>query len=169
MAKKIIVIIVLLLVLSGFGYSLYGMYTTAKSINAKVEVASVKLKGFNPPFKPLPDAAVITFRILVNNTSSHTLKVEKIVYNVYVEGVFLGNGYKEGIFIPANSTTPVYLDLEVKDRDALALLAELASKRDTSISYQVKATATIPVEFYGLVKVFSLSIPLEISGVLQVE
>jgi len=152
---KIVATIIVILILVGFGYYFYQLYTVAK--NVKVEdatISNISFEGFNKIF--------ITFKVVVNNPSNYGVTLEKITYEIYFDGQYLGEGIKKDIYIPSNSKKPIYFSLETTGTNVVNLIKNLLKQK--IINYKVSGIISLPIKPYGTIKILTIDIPYTIKG-----
>jgi len=162
--KSIFAVIIVVVILLGLGVYGYELMTVAGSVSVKASVKSVSVEGFNPPFDFYPDAIHLTIRLDINNPSSFSAEIDRVIYKVYIEDHFLGEGIKENIYIPANTELPLDIDFTARTSDILNIIADQLKRGDNAIDYRVEILATIPIKLFGVVRVFSIDIPYTKKG-----
>ncbi len=165
-ATKIFVIVFIVILFTGFGFYFYQLYEVAKDISLKeASVANVRFEGFNPAIGDFyPDSVEFTFRIKVYNPSSYGITLDKIVYTVYVEEIFLGKEFVENLYIAPKTETSLDFKLKTESSDILSLIGDLLVRGDNVVDYRVNGYIVLPIKFFGVVRVFSVEIPYNYEG-----
>ena len=102
--------------------------------------------------------------MLVDNPSPYSVEIERLQYMVYIEERYLGDGFKEDIYIASHATTPVYLSFRATTSDILRIVGDLIKRGDTTIDYSIKGSIRIPVKLFGIIKILSVNIRFEKKG-----
>jgi len=133
------------------------------SIYKSMEIIETKIVDFNIEGWPIPVGATITFRVTVNNPTEHSVTIEKLYYEIYVEDTFLASGSKEYITIFPGQTH-INLDVHVTTQDALRTLAIIISEGGKEIHWKIRGVVRIPIKLFNMVKIASIDIPYETKG-----
>jgi len=157
--KKTVAIISVFVIVLGLGVYAYQLIVVANALSVSASVTSVSLEGFNPPWDFYPDVIIFTIRVNINNPTSYSIEIDRIFYRVYIEDHYVGEGYKEHIYISPSSVTPIYLDFRVSTSDVLEIIADLLKSGDNAIDYRIDMVITIPIKLFGVIRIFSLDIP----------
>jgi len=162
---KIAICVIAIPLLIGTVFDFYSMYTAARKVQVvEASIASVALRGFAPPFDPVPDAVRVTFRVILFNPTGHSMEVERIVYAVRVEGRHVGEGIRERIYIAPASTTTLLLYLEIRGPTAVEIIMDMLARRDRELDYEISGRATVPVRLFGLLRILMLEVPFMTAG-----
>lgn len=133
------------------------------SIYKSMEIIETKIVDFNVEGWPIPVGATITFRVTVNNPTEHSVTIEKLYYEIYVEDTFLASGSKEYITIFPGQAH-INLDVHVTTQDALRTLAIIISEGGKEIHWKIRGVVRIPIKLFNMVKIASIDIPYEAKG-----
>jgi len=164
-AAKIGATLIIVILILGMAYHLYQLYYATQNITVQaISVDNIELEGLNPPLDLIPNAINFRFKVLVDNPSPYSVEIERLQYMVYIEERYLGDGFKEDIYIASHATTPVYLSFRATTSDILRIVGDLIKRGDTAIDYSIKGFIRIPVKLFGIIKLLSVDTPFEKKG-----
>jgi hypothetical protein len=155
--KYIVIFIVILIIISIIA-NFYFVYIAARSLNVdpkRIEsVEAISLQDYE-----------ITFILTMDNPTNTDLKIDQVVYNVYIENDFLGSGKKEGLIIQPGTTDHVFsFKFNLKDLSTVVQNQLLSS----SITVFIRGTVTIPIELFNIIKVSEITVDYELSEDIRV-
>lgn len=156
--RYIVVFVIAIAIIAGFGYQAYQFNEISSGLSSGIAgfpdlyIAETFL-GF------VPTKIGINFDIQVRNESPYSLDVERLVYNVSVEGRDFGHGTLRDIYVPAHSTTLAPISLEFTTTDALRTLWGYIVGGGFEI--RISGIIDVPFKFFGLIKVFTISAPYD--------
>ena len=129
------------------------LYMTSQQITADVkDIESIV-------YSPATETLRITFIVEVNNSGYIDVSIEKLCYEIYVEGEFLGSGYEETIFIYRGSNE-IRIHLDTTLKQSLASIITIIVNRG-NIDVTIKGKIVIPIKSFNLIKLWDAEIPFE--------
>lgn len=157
-----IAILIVLIVIAGFGYHSYQLYTAAREIElTRVSIASFDVKSTLLGF--IPTKIELTLDLYLRNPTSFSVEIERLFYKVYVNDQFTAEGLKNNIFIPSHSETPVRIPVEIAASDIIKLVWSLITEGKGVIKVDIRGIVDIPLKFFGVIRTITLTIPFEYS------
>ena len=134
--------------------------------NLKVEGLKLKDVDATGSIAGIPTGIRLSLELLVRNPTSYTLDVERLTYDIYVEDRLLGEGTLQHLVIPAHSTHPVPITLEITATDVISLLINYIK----SGVLRIKASGIIdvPIKLFGVIKSFIVSAPYTVERQLTI-
>ena len=162
----IIITVIITVMIAGTGVYVYQLKTAAENIS----IESATIAGLDVVDGLMPSMVIVTLRFDVNNPTPYDVVIEKMYYNVYVEGELLGKGVEEDIYIPANSVTPVDFTLEIPVGSLASLVWNAIKGVITGegiLHYEIKGKIIVPVKLFGSVSMTSVEVPYNYAGVYE--
>lgn len=153
--RYIVILIVLVVIVAGFGYQAYQFNEISSGLSS--EIVGTHLYVAETFFWFIPTKIGLDVDIQIRNESPYSLDVERLVYNVSVEGRDFGHGTLRDIYVPAHSTTLVPISLEFTTMNALRTLWDYIV--GGGFEARVSGVIDVPFKFFGLIKIFTISVP----------
>jgi len=140
--------IVLAIIAIAIAYPLWEYYVASKQL-------SIKLKSIRP-------ISITKFRIelYAENPSDFDFEISSLKFDVYVNGVYIGQGFGENIVIPRRGRTVVYIEFTIASPQAATLLLKLLQGKELVI--KIKGMAEIPLKLLVIKLPLTLSVPFDI-------
>ena len=157
--RKTIAVLITAFILVGLLAHVLQLYIAAREVElTEMSVSSLKLEGF-----PLPSKLSLILDLHIKNPTATSIELEDLHYIVYVNDVYLFEGYKERILIPAQTESIVKIPAETTASDLLNLIRSLMLEGGEIVEVEVRGTVNVPIKFLGAVKLFSVTIPFDLS------
>lgn len=151
---KIIIVGVVIFIIIGLFAHLILIYMAASSL----EIANKKITGVKPLSNSFDDYE-ITFKIILRNPSNTEILIEKLTYEAYLEGDFIGDGEKIDFTIePGSKEYTFKLQFNVFNLGLSVRNLFLSS----SATLTIEGSVTVPVNFLGILKVSEITLDYEI-------
>ncbi len=138
------------------------LYQTGQGLSAEVKL--IRSVNYNLDTGKMR----VIFVIEVNNTGYIDVDVEKLYYEVYIDGEKLGEGVKDGFVIHVGTNT-IELYLDSAPSDAIKALFEAAKQTGKPHNVTVKGYVDIPIKSFGVVKLWTARLPFEKTSQLYIE
>ncbi|MEW6070497.1 MAG: fibronectin type III domain-containing protein, partial [Candidatus Thermoplasmatota archaeon] len=148
-----------LIILIGVGVYFYWTYQAAKALQVThQEIVGFELIG--------PTRYRVTFDVYFNNPTEHGIDVEEVSYEVYVEGAYLGEGYKRDLSIPPGEKKHTFtFTFDIRDAAESAKRAFLQE----TVLITVKGKATIPAKVFGLFTWKRFTVPYSVDKQVNIK
>lgn len=125
---------------------------TAQAVSAELkEVSSVRYDVVN-------NMVVVEFVVKIVNNGLIDIEVEKLYYEVYVEGNYLGYGVKENIIIHRGENE---ISLTLKAPPSSILKTLLLTLTRDKVEVTVKGKISFPIKSFGVIKLWTAEVPFE--------
>lgn len=125
---------------------------TAYTISIEVsEVRAVK-------YRVIDNEVELEFVIHVVNNGVIDIELDKVYYEVYIEGEYLGYGEKENIIIHRGENNLVFTLKTTPKEVVKTMLIGLLEKE---VEVTVKGKVVLPIKSFGLIRIWSVEIPFE--------
>ena len=130
------------------------LYQTAQSLSADIEI--IRGATYN-----LDNGKIrVIFVLEVNNSGYIDVDIEKLYYEVYIDGNKLGEGVKENIVIHVG-VNKIELYLDSAPSDAIKAAIEAAKYTGKPHNVTVKGFVDIPIKSFGVIKLWTARLPYE--------
>lgn len=136
-----------LIIVVGILVYLYGLYQAGT--NLKIEDVKIRTVEIIPPTS-------LRFKVNVdfNNPANQEIDVSSLMYKVYLEDKYIGEGYKFQLSIPHNfSTSILEFEFDVKDTVVGAV------KAGDNANITVKGQVNVPIKVFGLFTYKTVTVP----------
>ncbi|KXA95346.1 hypothetical protein AKJ36_00955 [candidate division MSBL1 archaeon SCGC-AAA259I07] len=152
MWKKIIVAVLALILIGGFGYEAYRYNQISEGIEVNdVGVRNISTEG---PFG-LPTEIGLDLDVYVNNPTPHDLDIKRFSYDIRVEGRDFGRGSVRDVVIPAHSTTSIPITVRMGALDVIRTVWDYIRKGNVEV--RVYGVIDVPFKLFGVIEVFTIS------------
>lgn len=146
--KKALMVGIWVFILVGVGVYLYGMYQAGTSL--KVEDVNIKSLDAMPPTSARIKAEVHFF-----NPTDNAIYVKNLLYRTYIEGKYVGEGYKIELPITPGKSKESF-DYEFDMRDVFS-----AIKPKDMINITVRGKVDVPLKVFGLFTWKTITVPYQ--------
>ncbi len=150
---KILLVIIIIVIIIGLISHLILMYLAAESL----EITDKKITKIRP-LSTAFDEYEVTFKLTLRNPTNTAVELEKITYKAYLEDDFIGSGEKNEFSIDPGSKEYIF-KFQFNIFDLTGSVRELFILQ--YVTLKIKGTVTVPVKFFGLVKVSEISMDYE--------
>ena len=148
---KLVIFLIILIIIIGIVAHLILVYLAAKS----VEITEQKVDNITA--KSALEYEV-TFTLTLNNPSSTEIEIEKLTYQAYLEGDYIGEGEKSEFTIEPGETEHTFkFSFNINDLTGSVRILFLQE----SATLKIIGDATIPVKLFGQLKVSSITVSYE--------
>ena len=155
--KGKIAALVIVIIFLGFGFYGYQLYVTANEIEVtNISLSSLEVKGW-----PIPTKILLEIDLYVKNPTSYSVDIERLTYDIYINGKFAAEGTRGYFLISPNSQKPIGIPLEITTSDILRLIGSLITEGNRDIEVDIKGMIDIPIKFFGVIKTITISVPFE--------
>lgn len=162
--KVSILLIIIAIILVGMLIYVYQITTVAQNLRARIVLNNFDIKT---TAGVIPNSILIDLRVYIDNPTKYDFEARRIHLEIYVEDQYLTSIDKNDIYIPSDETKPVDFNLEIKSTDVLniakEIIKELISKGDRRIKYEIKGRIEIPIKLFGIIPIFDIDMPINIS------
>ncbi len=138
------------------------LYLTGQSLSADVDM--IRSATYNLDTGKIR----VIFVIEINNSGYVDVDVEKLYYEVYIDGNKLGEGVKENIVIHVGQNK-IELYLDSAPSDAIKAALEAAKHTGKPHNITVKGYVDIPIKSFGVIKLWTARLPYEVTEQLYIE
>jgi len=156
-AKVIAAFLVFLILVGvvGIAYDLIRVKHAAEQLKVvDVGVGSVNLSGF-----PVPTKIDLDIRLKIHNPVDYTITVDKLTYDIYINNRFVGQGVKQNLVIHGNGESIITIPVSVTSADIVTAIVEVL--KTGTIQVMVKGAIEVPVRWFGIIRVFTLTAPYQ--------
>jgi len=161
--RSFVALVIAIVVVAGFGYQAYQFYVISNRLST--EVGSPTLDIAETTFGVLPTKIGIKVDVEIRNDSPYSLDVERLVYNVEIEGRDFGHGTLRDIYVSAHSTTTVPISLEFTTTDAIRTLWDYIV--GGGFEMRVSGVVDVPFKLFGIIRVFTISAPYDVKRYVE--
>jgi len=123
----------------------------------------IRLEGW-----PIPSRITLDVDLYVENPTDASVELERLSYKVYINDKFIAEGTKIYILIPANSEMSIKIPVEITASDLLNFIVSLIWEGRRDINVDVKGVVNVPLKFFGVIKVMTVSVPFKVSKVYTI-
>jgi len=160
-AKVLPVVVIALIIVSGFAYD----YVHVRSAIDKLRIVDVSIGSINTEGSPIPSKVRMDVLLRVSNPTGYAVMVDKLRYDVYIDGELVAQGIKHNMIMYANSNTTISIPVEVYTLNAVKSV--LKSLKTGTANVEVKGFIEIPVRWFGIIRSFTISAPYSISKTIK--
>ncbi len=157
--RRLALLIVVLVALSMAGYAYY-VYNEYR----KIDIGSIAITGmeFKRPAAGSGGlgALRVKFSIEVVNPGRMGVEVDRIDYEVSVEGLDIGSGTLESVSVPAGSNVTLEISIDVPLDKALVLIPRIMAEPGRPLDIVVRGTAHAKPRVLGIT-LPEISVPFE--------
>lgn len=147
--RRLALLIVVLAVLSIAGYSYY-VYNEYR----KVDVGSIAVTGveFERPATSSAGLGVLRVKLSIEvvNPGRIDVEVDRVGYEVSVEGLNIGSGALEDVSVPAGGNVTLEVSIDVPLDKALVLIPRMMAEPGKPLDVVVKGTARAKPRILGV-------------------
>ncbi len=165
-AKAVLAAVLALIITLALGIGIHLAQLNEIKNNLKVEGLRFKNIDVTGDVAGIPTGIKLNLELLVQNPTSYTLDIERLTYNIYVEDRLLGEGTLQHLVIPAHSTHPIPVTLEISAADAISLLIDYI--RSGGLRIKISGMIDVPIKLFGVMKFFTVSAPYTVERQLTV-
>ncbi|WFO75037.1 LEA type 2 family protein [Desulfurococcaceae archaeon MEX13E-LK6-19] len=123
------------------------------------QAISVELKEIRAVrYKMMDNNIEVEFVVKVVNNGLTDIEIEKLYYEVYIEGKYLGSGEKENIIIHRGENE-IILTLETTPTSVIKTM--LLTLTQNEIEITVKGKILFPIKSFGVIRLWTAEIPFE--------
>jgi LEA14-like dessication related protein len=130
------------------------LWVTSQSITAQLKsIETIKYSANS-------NKITVCFKIQVNNTGYIDVNIEKLYYQIYINGKYLGEGTKENLVI-SRGVNNIDICLVTTPSDILRVILVTALLHREKVNVTIKGYIDIPIKSFGIIKLWSLELPYE--------
>ncbi len=123
------------------------------------QAISVELKEIKTVrYKMMDNKIEVEFVVKIVNNGLTNIEIEKLYYEVYIEGKYLGSGEKENIVIHRGENE-IILSLKTTPSSVVRTLLLTLTKDKVEIT--VKGKILFPIKSFGVIRLWTAEIPFE--------
>lgn len=154
--------VVLIIIFVGIGFAIPVVQLDQFRKNFEIEGLELNDVSVVDSFIGIPTRVKLVFGVSVHNPTFLPFALERMSYSMFINAKFIGDGFTENVLIPSGTTRPIPLPIEISTAGILIGLIDVIGSG--TFQLEVKGNMEIPIKFYGIVKLFTISIPFEKSS-----
>ena len=158
--KVALAIVLTMIAILAIGIGVHLLQLNEIKNNLKVEGVELSNVKVTDSIAGIPTKVELDLKLKVHNPTSYTLDIERLTYAIYIEGRLFGRGSLRDLVIPAYSTYSIPIVLEISTVDMVSTVIDYI--RSGGFNVKVSGVIDIPIKFFGLIKLFTVSAPYAI-------